>query len=118
TLCAMRLRPSGMAPPRGDRAESLKIHLAAARKAIRAGARLVVFPELSLTGYRLQDLVPEVARAIEAEGVLAPLFALSRRISIAFGLVEESEGHRYYNSAVFLEGGRVRHVHRKVYLPT
>jgi predicted amidohydrolase len=32
--------------------------------------------------------------------------------------VEESEGHRYYNSAVYLEDGRVRHLHRKVYLPT
>ena len=114
----MRIALAQIAPPLGDPAASLKIHLAAARKAIRAGARLIVFPELSLTGYRLQDLVPEVARPIDSKGVLAPLFALSRRISIAFGLVEESEGHRYYNSAVFLEGGRVRHVHRKVYLPT
>jgi predicted amidohydrolase len=114
----MRIALAQIAPPLGDPAKSLELHLAAARKALRAGARLVVFPELSLTGYRLQDLVPEVACPIDPKGFLAPLFALSRRISIAFGLVEESEGHRYYNSAVFLEGGRVRHVHRKVYLPT
>jgi predicted amidohydrolase len=37
---------------------------------------------------------------------------------VAVGLVEESDGHRFHNSALFLEGGRIRHVHRKVYLPT
>jgi predicted amidohydrolase len=114
----MRIALAQIAPPLGDPAVSLKLHLETARRAARAGAQLVVFPELSLTGYRLQDLVPEVARPIDPKGFLRPLFALSRRISIAFGLVEESEGHRYYNSAVFLEAGRVRHVHRKVYLPT
>lgn len=114
----MRIALAQIAPPLGDPAQSLKLHLATARRAVRARAQLVVFPELSLTGYRLQDLVPELARPIDPKGFLRPLFAMSRQISIAFGLVEESEGHRYYNSAVFLEGGKVRHVHRKVYLPT
>ena len=114
----MRIALAQIAPPLGDPAESLRLHLATARKAAKAGADLVVFPELSLTGYRLQDLVAEVAMPLDPKGLLKPLFALSRSLSIAFGLVEESEGHRYYNSAVFLEGGKVRHVHRKVYLPT
>ena len=114
----MRIALAQIAPPLGDPAQSLKLHLTTARRALRAKAQLVVFPELSLTGYRLQDLVPEVSRPIDPKGLLRPLFELSRQISIAFGLVEESEGHRYYNSAVFLEGGRIRHVHRKVYLPT
>jgi predicted amidohydrolase len=114
----MRIALAQIAPPLGDPAGSLRLHLQTARRAVKAGADLVVFPELSLTGYRLQDLVPEVAMPIDPGGPLRPLYALSRRISIAFGMVEESEGHRYYNSAVFLEGGKVRHVHRKVYLPT
>jgi NAD+ synthase (glutamine-hydrolysing) len=114
----LRLALAQVAPALGDVARNVDLHVRVARRAARAGARLVVFPELSLTGYRLQDLVPEVAMRISPDGPLRPLFALSRRIALVFGLVEESEGHLYYNSALFLEGGRVRHVHRKVYLPT
>jgi len=32
--------------------------------------------------------------------------------------VEETEDYRFYNSAVYFEDGEIRHVHRKVYLPT
>lgn len=114
----LRLALAQVAPVLGDVDANVALHVRIARRASRAGARLVVFPELSLTGYRLQDLVAEVAIRLEPAGALLPLFALSRRIALLFGLVEESEGHRYYNSAVFLSGGRIRHVHRKVYLPT
>ena len=34
------------------------------------------------------------------------------------GLVEESADHRFFNSAIYFEDGEIRHVHRKVYLPT
>ena len=39
-------------------------------------------------------------------------------MSLVVGLVEESPRHRFYNAALWAEGGRVVHVHRKVYLPT
>jgi len=114
----VRLAIAQVAPALGDLEANLRMHLATARRAAAAGARLVVFPELSLTGYRLQDLVPEVALRLDRPGRLAPLLRLSRRIGIVAGLVEESEGHRYYNTALHLEGGRIVHAHRKVYLPT
>jgi predicted amidohydrolase len=114
----LRLALAQVAPALGDLGANLRTHLAIARRAAAAGARLVVFPELSLTGYRLQDLVPDVALRLDRPGRLAPLLRLSRRIGIVAGLVEESEGHHYYNTAVHLEGGRIIHVHRKVYLPT
>jgi len=34
------------------------------------------------------------------------------------GLVESGEDHGVYNSAIFLEDGLIRHIHRKVYPPT
>jgi len=114
----VRLAIAQVAPALGDLDANLRMHLATARRAAAAGARLVIFPELSLTGYRLQDLVPEVALRLDRPGRLAPLLRLSRRIGIVLGLVEESEGHRYYNTALHLEGGRIVHAHRKVYLPT
>jgi predicted amidohydrolase len=114
----LRIALAQTAPALGDLPGNVAMHLRVARAALRQGARLVVFPELSLTGYRLQDLVAEIAIDLDAPGPILPLLRMSRRISMMVGLVEESEGHRFYNSALFLEGGRIRHVHRKVYLPT
>src|SRR5258708_16492588 len=47
-----------------------------------------------------------------------PVLEASRQIDFAFGMVVRSEAFRYYNAAVYLSGGQVKHVHRKVYLPT
>lgn len=114
----LRIAMAQVAPALGDLRGNVRLHLRVARAALRQGARLVVFPELSLTGYKLQDLVSELAVRLDEAGPLQPLLDLSRRISMIVGLVEESESHRFYNSALFIEGGRIRHVHRKVYLPT
>jgi predicted amidohydrolase len=80
-------------------------------------ADLIVFPELAVTGYFLKDLVPEVALKLDSSEI-SRLKELSRRISIAVGFVEESDDYRFYNTAIYLEDGEIRHIHRKVYLPT
>jgi predicted amidohydrolase len=43
---------------------------------------------------------------------------LSRSISIAIGFVEVTNDYRFFNSALYLEDGIIKHLHRKVYLPT
>jgi predicted amidohydrolase len=48
----------------------------------------------------------------------AGLRELSRHIAICAGFVEEGEDGIPYNSAFFMDAGEVRHVHRKMYLPT
>jgi len=115
---ALRVALAQIEPVLGDPAANVALHLSWARRAIGAGADLLVFPELSLTGYLLQDLVSEVAIPLDDRGLLRPLLSMSRRIAMVVGLVEETSGHRYHNSAVFMESGRIVHVHRKVYLPT
>jgi len=89
-----------------------RIHAAAADK-----ADLIVFPELAVTGYFLKDLVPEVALRVDSPEI-SRLKELSRTISIAVGFVEVTADYRFYNSALYLEDGEIRHLHRKVYLPT
>ncbi|HBA89878.1 MAG TPA: carbon-nitrogen hydrolase [Geobacter sp.] len=104
-------------PKLGCLDDNLALIEAAIEKGIAAGADLVVFPELALTGYFLKDLVPEVALRLDAPQI-ERLKILSKRISIAVGLVEVSSDFRFFNSALYLEDGEIRHVHRKVYLPT
>lgn len=86
-------------------------------KARAAEADLIIFPELALSGYFLKDLVPEVARRLDSPEILR-LIELSRGISIAIGFVEETDDYLFYNSALYLEDGKICHLHRKVYLPT
>lgn len=82
-----------------------------------AGSDLVIFPELALTGYFLKDLVPEVALRLDSPEIVR-LTELSVGISIVIGFVEVTDDYRFFNSAVYLEDGAVKHLHRKVYLPT
>jgi predicted amidohydrolase len=104
-------------PKLGCLADNLVMIEAAVDRALTAGAGMVLFPELALTGYFLRDLVPEVALSLDSPAVTR-LADLSRHITIVIGLVEETADHRFCNTALFLEGGAIRHCHRKVYLPT
>lgn len=104
-------------PKLGCVADNLAIIEAEIATALESGANLIVFPELALSGYFLKDLVPEVARRIDAPEILR-LIELSKGISIAIGFVEETDDYHFFNSALYLEDGAIRHLHRKVYLPT
>lgn len=104
-------------PKLGCVTDNLAMMEAAVERGIGEKAGLVLFPELALTGYFLKDLVPEVALSLDSPEI-ARLKELSRHISIAAGFVEASSDYRFFNSALYLEGGEIRHLHRKVYLPT
>ena len=104
-------------PKLGDVAANMALYEAGVRQAADQDVDLVVFPELSLTGYFLRDMVPDVAVRLSSPE-MERLQALSRDVSLVAGLVLESEDHRFFNTAVYLEDGEVRHIHRKVYLPT
>jgi predicted amidohydrolase len=81
------------------------------------GAQMAVFPELALTGYLLQDLVPEVAIRADDPRLLA-IGGEAPGLLVAVGFVEETDDHRYCNSAALVRDGNLLGVHRKVYLPT
>jgi predicted amidohydrolase len=104
-------------PKLGCVADNLAIIEIEIEKAREAGADLIVFPELALSGYFLKDLVPEVALRIDSPEIQR-LVELSGDISIAIGFVEETDDYHFFNSALYLEDGGILHLHRKVYLPT
>lgn len=104
-----------VAPRLGDIDANLQIYEEGVRAA--RGADVVVFPELSLSGYFLKDMVSSVALRLDSAPV-ARLRQLSRGCSLIAGLVEETDDFRFYNSSVYFQDGDILHVHRKVYLPT
>lgn len=103
----------------GDAQANLEKHLALADEAHAGGADLLVFPELSLTGYVLQDLAATVSHQPErADPIFRPLLEKSQNLDLMVGFVDEDRRHRFYIAAAYLSGGEVLHVHHKVYLPT
>lgn len=97
--------------------ENLERHIKAIEAAIRDGADAIAFPELSLTGYNVQDAAQDMAMHID-DRRLDPLRELSRDICIFCGGIELSDDYGVYNSAFMFEDGAGRSVHRKIYLPT
>jgi len=104
-------------PKLGCLQDNLSLVEASIERGIREKADLVVFPELALTGYFLKDLVPDLALTLDSQEI-SRLKELSRHIAISVGFVEATDDYRFFNSALFLDGGEIRHLHRKVYLPT
>lgn len=103
----------------GDVPRNLEKHLDYIDEARKNGADLIIFPELSLTGYVLQDLTPTVAiHPTPSDPVFSKLLEASKAIDIIFGFVEEDERNRFYIASAYLSAGEVLHVHHKVYLPT
>jgi NAD+ synthase (glutamine-hydrolysing) len=103
----------------GDVDANLQMHFEQIEKAKGMGADLVQFPELSLTGYVLQDLSASVARRpTRDDPTFRPLLEASEDIDILLGFVETDQRHKFYISAAYLSRGEVVHVHRKIYLPT
>jgi predicted amidohydrolase len=118
----MLLKPSKIALAQttsvlGNIAKNVERHAELAKQAIAQKADAIIFPELSLTGYTVRDINFE--SAIRAGSTLLdPLKKLSKDITIICGGIEEDERGAVYNAAFLIEDGDVRHVHRKVYLPT
>jgi predicted amidohydrolase len=97
--------------------ENLAQHCVLTEEAIRDGADAIAFPELSLTGYNVQDAAQDIAMHIE-DTRFDPLRELSRKICIICGGIELSNDYGVYNSAFMFEEGVGRSIHRKIYLPT
>jgi predicted amidohydrolase len=108
-------------PKLGDVQHNLAVHLDTIARAAAQGVDLLVFPELSLTGYQVQDLVPEVAiQTRAADPVYGALLDASARhnLDIVFGFVHQDARQRFFIASAYLSGGQTLHVHHKLYLPT
>ena len=105
----------------GDKKYNINKMVKHIEKAKNKNAKIVIFPELSLTGYIIRDLAYELAEPIEGPSVrLLEEVAKKERVYIVFGMVERSEkAHAViYNTAVLLGPEGFVGKYQKMYLPT
>ena len=114
---SVRIAIAQCSPALGAVKRNIEMHRTWIDRARAAEARVVIFPELSLTGYYLKDLAADVACAAD-DPVLAPIARASRDIDVVAGFVERSKDAKLHIAQGYWSGGSLRHVHRKVYLPT
>ena len=96
--------------------ENLKDHLKWMKKAAKAGARLVQFPELSLSGYTTESFVKKIGMTLESRRVLS-IVREARKLDIfaAFGMPLKSRGKFYISHVLTGPKGIVGH-YEKVHL--
>lgn len=102
----------------GELDDNVGHHLEWIERARREGVELLVFPELSLTGYRLLHLTPRVSLQPDRSPLVDRLRAAAPEMAVLVGCVEEDERGFLFNTALMLAGGEIVHRHRKLYLPT
>lgn len=97
--------------------QNLAAHVRWIEQARQQGAQLLLFPELSLTGYQLGRNTPQVAMSAD-DPRLRQLASLAAQMTVVVGFVEQASPGEYYNAMALLQDGEVQAVHRKLNLPT
>ncbi|MEG3181436.1 NAD(+) synthase [Sphingomonas sp. LT1P40] len=102
----------------GDVAANTASHIDLAKEGDAAGADLLLFPELSITGYALDDLHLQDAMLRATRDGLADLIEASAKLKpvLVVGAALERNG-RLYNTAVVIARGMVLGVVPKSYFP-
>ncbi|WP_439470530.1 NAD(+) synthase [Brevundimonas sp.] len=101
-----------------DPAANMLEHIELIQQAGAQGVDLIVFPELSLTGYAIDDLLMQDALLMQVESCVAPLAAAAQLAGVVAVVgAPIRKGDALYNCAVVLAGGRVKGIVPKTFLP-
>jgi predicted amidohydrolase len=117
----IKLALAQISSKRMDKQENLRRFEEVTRKAKEQGADMVIFPELSLTGYVIRDQIYELAETIPGPAVeRVEQIAKETGMYVVFGMPELSEKTKatLYNTAVFVGPEGYIGKYRKKYLPT
>lgn len=122
-MTALRITLAQLNPTIGDFAGNVALMRGAAAKAVAEQAQMVVFPELSLTGYSPGDLLDEPDFIARAEQALAELLAATRETPglawvIGAPMRRSGPGKALENSLLVLRDGEIALRYAKQLLPT
>ncbi len=89
-------------------------------KARKAGAELVIFPEMAVMGYPPRDLLDKRGFVAESIRYWERIANAGKGLGVIFGAVSINEGNGkpYRNSAVFYDDGKLVCVSHKMLLPS
>jgi predicted amidohydrolase len=116
-MSALTVAAAQIACAGGDVGANLARHLSAAEEARTRGVELLVFPELSLTGYLAAPDLESLGRSRASEEIRR-LAVAARGMAISFGFIERDELGAFHNAQVLVMDGCIIQVHRKANLPT
>jgi NAD+ synthase (glutamine-hydrolysing) len=102
-------------PTVGDIAGNERKILGGIDAAVDAGAQLVLFPELAVTGYPPEDLLLKEHFLTDARAALGRIASATPNIVALVGFPERADD--VYNACAVLADGQIRAVYRKVFLP-
>ena len=88
-----------------------------AERAREAGASLVLFPELAVTGYPPEDLLLRASFVGENVAAWEEIARKVTGITAVVGFADRDRKGNVYNAAGVASGGKVRGVYRKMHLP-
>ena len=122
SLCSPRAAPAhrprpARAPPRGARGEP-RAPSRAARRGAGGGRRAGRVPRARADRATCSRTSPPRSRCASTTRAWRRSRAATHGLSAVVSFVEESGDHRLFIAAALLEDGEIRHVHRKVFLPT
>lgn len=112
----MKIRAVQFSPALGHVSKNIEYHSQQINQAIQDKIDVIIFPELSISGYDLQDIVYDL-QLTPSHPALATLAELSNQIDIVVGTPLEETPGIIYNCALYFSKGQILHNHRKVQLP-
>ncbi len=112
----MKIAIAQISPKFGQWKANLDKHEQYIELAIQNKVKLLLFPEMSLTGYALKDQTPSLAVTLQDEK-LQYIAKCSQELDLVVGFPELIPGEGYAISSAYFHKGYLLHVHRKVYLP-
>ncbi len=101
----------------GDVGGNHRKHLEFVAASRRAGAEVLLFPELSLAGHGGSAQTLDLALGLD-DLCIAELAAASADMCTVFGFIEEGPAAQFYNSTAAVRRGRIEFLHRKINLAT
>ncbi len=111
----MRIALAQVNPTVGDLAGNSRLVIEWIDRARQAGADIVCFPELVITGYPPEDLVLKPSFVRDNLAQLDHIAQATRGIAAVVGFVDQDGD--IFNAAAFLCDGEIKAVYHKVFLP-
>lgn len=117
----MKIALGQINPTVGDFSRNAAKIIQFARQARSAGAGLILFPELAVSGYPPHDLVERPSFVTRNRETVERIAAETQGIAVICGMVTPAEadsGKKVMNSAALLREGRIEFIQSKMLLPT